>query len=225
MARNWIKLDKTTPDKPEIIQLARALKVSQAQAFLEFVRAYIWADDVVSGEGFVANVSLSESDTLARCTPGTFAALSAEGIKWVEAVDGGVRFTRWSRHNGQDAKAGALASERKPKGNHDEYSRGFLEFWKVYPPRRKTKKPDAWRAWQRAITRASPSLIIRAAREFAASPAGRSVFCPGPGPWLNQDRWDDDRESWQQSDDDTHRGPHSPVEAPYPQFTGSGGRG
>jgi len=74
---------------------------------------------------------------------------------------------------------------------------GFDQFWAVFPSVRKTAKRTARLAWARAIQRASPETIIEAAREYAASPLGQSEYAAGPMPWLNGDRWEDDRKSWQ----------------------------
>jgi hypothetical protein len=76
------------------------------------------------------------------------------------------------------------------------YSEPFKRFWGIYPSIRRGAKPVAWEAWQSAITRADAETIIAAATEFAASELGRCQFCPGPAPWLNQDRWEDDRSAW-----------------------------
>jgi len=99
----------------------------------------------------------------------------------------------------------------------EEYSRAFEEFWSVYPPLRRQGKRAAWQAWRLAITRAIPAVILAAAREFAASPRGKGRFCPGPAPWLNQERWQDDRAAWQTSGDEP-AGPHEPVDAPYKEY-------
>jgi len=108
-----------------------------------------------------------------------------------------------------------VSRARKPKTN--TYSDPFLAFWAAYPAVRKTKKPAAWEAWQKALTRTTQDIIMAAVKTFAKTPLGLGRYCPGPAPWLNQDRWDDDRESWQQSDEDTSR-PHDPVDEPYKEY-------
>lgn len=90
--------------------------------------------------------------------------------------------------------------QRRSRENNRDYSPDFLRFWEIYPPTRKGSKPTAWHAWQAAILRAPPDAILAAAAEFAASDLAKSEFCPGPAPWLNQDRWDDDREAWRRRD-------------------------
>jgi hypothetical protein len=74
----------------------------------------------------------------------------------------------------------------------------------------------AWRAWQRAVKQVPAETLLEAVRAFAESPLGKGRFCPGPTPWLNQGRWEDDREAWQRGDDDDHL--TAPVEIPLPQF-------
>jgi hypothetical protein len=44
LAGDWIKVEKLTPDKPEIAILARKLGVSIGDAFLEWFRIYAWAE-------------------------------------------------------------------------------------------------------------------------------------------------------------------------------------
>ena len=95
------------------------------------------------------------------------------------------------------------------------YSVAFLQFWELYPPLRRQGKRGAWKAWQAAIKRASSARILSAAREFAASPLGKSRYCPGPTPWLHQDRWEDDRAAWQRGGEPA--GPAEPVDEPYPE--------
>lgn len=86
--------------------------------------------------------------------------------------------------------------ETNPPPKPFEYSADFEAFWTAYPKRRRVKKRDAWKAWGLAITRTHPQRIILAAQEYAASAEGLGDFCPSPTPWLNGDRWEDDRTSW-----------------------------
>ena len=112
MAGDWIKLEKATVDKPEVAILAKSLGVSHGDAFLSFVRVFIWADTNVS-TGVVPHLSLSDVDTLSRALPGTCAALAAPAIGWLSERDGAVCFSKWDRHNGSSAKQRALDTEKK----------------------------------------------------------------------------------------------------------------
>jgi len=96
----------------------------------------------------------------------------------------------------QGGERAPLAAKSQPESK-PAYPEAFERFWAAYPPGRKAAKRKAFLAWGRAIRRADPERIIEAAAEYAASPLGRSEFVAGPEPWLNGDRWDDDRSSWQ----------------------------
>jgi hypothetical protein len=87
--------------------------------------------------------------------------------------------------------------EKRVSTNVDtKYPADFLRFWEAFPAGRKTKKPNALKAWKAAVQRTDPETIIAAAIEYAASDAGRGEFVSGPEPWLNGNRWDDDRAAW-----------------------------
>lgn len=108
------------------------------------------------------------------------------------------------------------ARKRKRKSNppfERNYSVDFIEFWLAFPSYRKGAKPVAWEAWKSAVTRKGPQDIIAAAKAYAASPLGRSEFCKGPAPWLNQDCWDDDPASWQRNGDGKLDQPARPLSA------------
>lgn len=98
---------------------------------------------------------------------------------------------------GDDAQGEQEPTRKRARKKHTrEYSADFERFWTAYPPIRREKKAKAWDAWLSAIQRKPPEEIIAAAAEFSRSELGRDEYCPGPAPWLNQDRWDDDRRAW-----------------------------
>lgn len=72
----------------------------------------------------------------------------------------------------------------------------FDRFWAAFPPKRREGKVKAVKAWKVAITMADPEVIIAAAEEYAASGQGQSQFVVNPVRWLNEGKWDDDREAW-----------------------------
>ena len=91
---------------------------------------------------------------------------------------------------------------KQKRKTSEPYSEIFLEFWKVFPAQRRQKKPEAFRAWQKAMQAgADPVEIIQGASEYASSYLAtkeRGKFCMGPEPFLNGHRWEDDRESWKE---------------------------
>lgn len=98
------------------------------------------------------------------------------------------------RSRSKEKKTGEGEGTRSGK-----YSADFERFWDAFPPGRKTDKGRAFKAWQSAIHRALPEMIITAALEYADSPVGRGDYVKQPATWLNGDCWNDDRASWQRS--------------------------
>jgi hypothetical protein len=67
----------------------------------------------------------------------------------------------------------------------------FDAFWAVYP--KKAGKGAARKAWERAVKKTPPALIIAGARRYAAQVANADPkFTKYPQGWLNDERWTDD---------------------------------
>lgn len=75
---------------------------------------------------------------------------------------------------------------------------GFEEFWRAYP--RKVSRGAARKAWEKAITKASPETITTAVKRYAVGEMARMTAGDNPGlrytahpaTWLNAERWDDE---------------------------------
>lgn len=67
----------------------------------------------------------------------------------------------------------------------------FEDFWSVWP--RKVAKPDALRAWGKAVKTVPGEVILAGAVAYRDNP-GRpdKEFIPYPATWLNRAGWDDD---------------------------------
>lgn len=66
----------------------------------------------------------------------------------------------------------------------------FDEFWAAWP--RKVAKPNARRAWAKAVKRVTAETITAAAGAYRDNPHRPSTeFIPHPATWLNRDGWDD----------------------------------
>lgn len=65
----------------------------------------------------------------------------------------------------------------------------FDQFWDIYP--RKTAKPDAKRAWGKAVKRAEPDVIIDGALRFKNDSNRDDAYTAHPATWLNRDSWND----------------------------------
>lgn len=121
MAGDWIKIELTTPSKPEVDVLAELLDVSVNEVIGGLVRLWIWADQQTV-DGNAHSVTKNAIDRHSGVT-GLAAALLNERVRWLDACDsGGFCFPNFERHNGQTAKQRALTAKRvahhkKRKGN------------------------------------------------------------------------------------------------------------
>jgi hypothetical protein len=116
MAGAWIKVEHITPDKPEIVAMAEALKIDQDAVFGKCMRVWIWADQqTISGDDL--SVTPSFLDRLTNC-PGFSDALIKEG--WLASRSGRFWLPNFARHNGQTAKNRALSADRMKRHRYDE---------------------------------------------------------------------------------------------------------
>jgi len=105
---HWIKVEFTTPDKPEIIAAARICGTSRTNAFLAFFR--LWAYfDAHTATGFLPGLVLEDLDDIAKLR-GFGQAMANVG--WISATDQGISIANWEIHNGESAKKRALNQRR-----------------------------------------------------------------------------------------------------------------
>jgi hypothetical protein len=152
------------------------------------------------------------AETLAgrtRCTPQQFidAARELRDHQAANVRFDGTTFYFRNRRMTRSAARRKAAAERQMRYRH-AHSNGnvtpediaFDRFWNVFPRGRKGNRPGAREAFRKAAEKIDVETIIRAAIEYAASEKGQGKFVQGPEPWLNQERWNDDREAWRDLD-------------------------
>jgi len=115
MAGEWIKIEHVMPDKPEIDELARALKIDHDAVVGKLVRLWIWADQQTI-DGKAVKVSDSFLDRLTNC-PGFAGGLLQVG--WLASRNGRLSLPNFDRHNGQTAKSRALTKDRVKRHRND----------------------------------------------------------------------------------------------------------
>lgn len=87
----------------------------------------------------------------------------------------------------------ASSKELVIHGHTEVINTPFDDFWSAWP--RKVKKPNALRAWEKAIKRASPEQIVAAAIAYRDNPGRPDLrYIPHPATWLNADSWNDELE-------------------------------
>lgn len=106
-SNHWIKVQKHTPDKPELRHVSRACGVSLGDAFLAWFRVYAYFDESTE-DGSLAFFTAADADDIGKL-PGLGHALASVG--WLLFDDRGCTVVHWDRHNGNGAKARALHAE------------------------------------------------------------------------------------------------------------------
>ena len=117
MAGDWMKVELSTPDKPEVFAIADALGIDPDAAFGKLFRVWSWFDQHTE-KGNAPSVTKMIID---RCAGVTGFAAAMESVGWLEVTDAGVTLPNFSRHNGKTGKNRALTAKRvaehKKKGN------------------------------------------------------------------------------------------------------------
>lgn len=109
MSGDWIKIEITTPDKPEVVAMATHLRIDQDAVVGKLIRLWGWAN-LNSQNGEQLPVTAAFIDRLTNCR--RFAtALRAAG--WLHGEDGALTFAHFDRHNGSTAKARAMENRKK----------------------------------------------------------------------------------------------------------------
>lgn len=108
MAGDWMKVEKTTPDKPEIDAISAALGIDPDAAFGKCFRVWRWFDDHTT-DGNAPSVTANAIDRRAG-VPGFADAMAAVG--WLVSTESGVSLPKFDRHNGETSKARALTAKR-----------------------------------------------------------------------------------------------------------------
>lgn len=118
MAGDWIKLEKCSPNKPEVMRLARLWGVSQDAAFGALTRFWIWIDDACV-DGLVDGVASHEVDAMMRFE-GFAQGLKAVGWLDIDDAKPCIKIPNFGKHNSETSKKRALTSDRQARwrANH-----------------------------------------------------------------------------------------------------------
>ena len=111
MAGDWIKLQKDTPDKPEILVMSSRLGIDSDAVVGKLVRIWSWFDTHTT-EGNASCVTYSFLDRLAGVTG--FAEQMAL-VGWLEQSGHDLKLSNFGYHNGHTAKTRALGKNRTEK--------------------------------------------------------------------------------------------------------------
>jgi hypothetical protein len=185
VAGDWIKVEKATARKPEVLRVAAMLSIHPDHAFGLCFRFWCWCDDQLQ-DANARGVSPELVDSLVD-REGFASALLEVG--WLQARNGSLVIPNFDRHLSQSAKSRALTASRvakhsrkttngrsvssalarEEKRREEKYEppdpplpdfvrtpQAFQIAWDAYPPARRTKKDVAISAWTAAVDRLLP---------------------------------------------------------------------
>ena len=111
MAGDWIKLQKDTPDKPEVLAIASRLQIDPDAVVGKLVRIWCWFD-THTVDGNAQSVTFSYLD---RLTGVTGFAEQVALVGWLEQDGELLKLPNFDYHNGKTAKTRALGKNRTEK--------------------------------------------------------------------------------------------------------------
>lgn len=112
MADFWIKIEKTTADKPEILEMSEILNIDDPDTVLgKLIRVWAWFDSN-SENGHAPSVTKVLIDRVTGVKGFTDALVT---VGWMSRTDSGYYMSNFDRHLGKGAKKRASDAERKRK--------------------------------------------------------------------------------------------------------------
>lgn len=85
----------------------------------------------------------------------------------------------------------SIVSKKEIDKSISKEADGFTEFWEAVP--RKVAKPEAQKAYTKALRLADAPTLLLGIQKYAASRNGQDIqFTAHPATWLNQGRWKDE---------------------------------
>jgi hypothetical protein len=112
MAGDWIKVEKVTPDKPEVRALHKLLDCTREHAFGLCFRFWCWCDDHLT-DGFISHSDKEEIDHHVRQDGFADAMIKVGWIR--EGSDGQLSVAHFERHLSMNAKRRLADNERQRK--------------------------------------------------------------------------------------------------------------
>jgi hypothetical protein len=118
MAGDWIKLQKDTPDKPEVLAIATRMNLDPDAVVGKLVRIWSWFDTHTI-DGNANSVTFSLLDRLAGITG---FAEQMTFVGWLDQKGHVLTLPNFEYHNGETAKKRALGKNRQDKFRNNEES-------------------------------------------------------------------------------------------------------
>jgi hypothetical protein len=214
---SWIKIETNITTKPEVMQLAAVLEISEFEVVGHLVAFWSWVDANMSPECPAVIGTKSGLDRVCG-RDGMVDALVDVG--WLQHDGKMFSIPNIDRHLSKSAKQRAIEARKKagqrksrkcpdengtkkgqvlsslissnshPKDVNESQAVQFAEFWKAYP--KKKDKGAAERAFKRAIQNATFAQIMSAVAKYALEQI-EPQYRKHPATWLNARAWEDEQ--------------------------------
>ncbi len=146
MSFQWVKVEKVTARKPEVLRIASKLNVHLDHAFGLCVRFWIWCDDNLE-TGHALGVTPVTLDAMLGCDG--FAKSLVE-VGWLRVRDGSLEVPNYDRHLSKNAKIRANSQVRQQKSRsqkcHTKNVTSALPEIEIEIDRRKEEKEEVYRS-------------------------------------------------------------------------------
>lgn len=223
MAGDWIKMEVTTADKPEVAMMAHKLKCEPDLIVGKLFRIWVWANQN-SVDGNAVTVTESFLDRIAH-RKGFASAMRTAG--WLSGANGALCFPGFERHNGKTAKARAMGNRRVALHRSGNESVTLPPLQKALPEKRRDvldesntlgeamKLPDVVSLYPKREKQAEAIEALAAhvrkgvdldsvadgTRAIAAiigrMPGGAlNAYVPSAATFFRNRRWEDDPKTW-----------------------------
>jgi len=214
MAGDWLKMELTLPDKPEVHYIANSLNIDPDAVIGKLLRVWAWFD-MHTENGNALGVTFALVDRL-TCVSGFGEAMQFAG--WLEQREKQLCMVNFDRHTSESAKKRALTAKRQVKFRNAlvtqtvtldaspreekrrdkpiEQNLGEFEiFWAAYPKRK--SRGTAEKAFFKINPDERLLSVILAAIDQAKSQEEwqkeRGKYIPYPASWLNAKGWQDEK--------------------------------
>ena len=187
----WIKLDDGFPNNPKIVGLSD-------HSFRLYIAGLCYSGKYLT-DGFIPEAIVTQF--------GDPTELLEKGL-WEETFDG-IQIGNYTEYQTPKAEVEKKREQSRERGeryrsrvtnasitltdnriqNTDNINNYWDEFWKIYPL--KVGKGAAFKAFDKAIRRATPQEIIDGAKRYADDPNRNPGYTAHASTWLNADRWAD----------------------------------
>ena len=140
MAGDWIKIEESMPEKPEVAEIAEILGIDDPDTVAgKLIRVWAWATRNCNGDGVTTVTAMKQID---RCAGVTGFAKSMLKAGWLDTSNGCLTFPNFDRHISQTAKERALTSKRVAR--HRGNSGNGESVTKTLPEKRREER-ERWR--------------------------------------------------------------------------------